>query len=814
MKNLKLGQRLGIGFGLVVAILILLSAIAVFRLAAVGATTSDVIDNRMPKIEMSSTMVINTLTLARALRNLVLADDKIFEKKQMDLIADLRKKNGEIQDTLKPLINTPRGKELFDKIQTTRARFESTLDVALPLAYSQSPQYNQKKASEYVLGEYSVAAGEYTDALQAFSSYQKDMATETGKSASDLVGSTRFLVTTLALLGVLLAVFIAYLVTRSITRPVGDAVSAARKMALGDFNFKLESDAKDEIGEVIRAVAAIQQAVGAMITDVGTLSEAAVQGKLATRADAARHQGDFGRIVAGVNQTLDAVITPLNMAAEYMDRISKGDIPPKITDAYNGDFNTIKNNLNICIEAVQQLIADTRMLSEAAVQGKLATRADAAHHQGDFRRIVEGVNHTLDAVITPLNMAADYVDRIAKGDIPPKITDSYNGDFNTIKNNLNICIEAVQRLIADTQKLSGAALAGQLDTRAEAEQHQGDFRKIIQGINATLDAIVHPINETRRIMSALENGDLTQQIQQDYRGDFKLLKEAINNTVGKLAGTVAQVKSSADNLSNASNQVSATAQSLSQSSSEQAASVEESSASIEEMTASINQNAENAKVTDNMATKAAKEASDGGEAVKDTVVAMKSIANKIGIIDDIAYQTNLLALNAAIEAARAGEHGKGFAVVAAEVRKLAERSQVAAQEIGQLASNSVSLAEKAGQLLGEIVPSINKTSDLVQEIASASQEQSAGVAQINTAMSQLNQTTQQNASASEELAATAEELGGQAQQLQDLMDFFVIAGQSAGHAQPAPRGGHSERPVHAIPLRQPSRGDDGDFEKF
>jgi methyl-accepting chemotaxis protein len=175
-----------------------------------------------------------------------------------------------------------------------------------------------------------------------------------------------------------------------------------------------------------------------------------------------------------------------------------------------------------------------------------------------------------------------------------------------------------------------------------------------------------------------------------------------------------------------------------------------------------------------MASKASKQATEGGQAVSSTVEAMKKIAGKIGIVDDIAYQTNLLALNAAIEAARAGEHGKGFAVVAAEVRKLAERSQVAAQEIGELARSSVSLAEKAGKLLDEMVPSINKTSELVQEIAAASSEQSSGVGQINGAMGQLNQTTQQNASASEELAATSEEMSSQTEQLQSVMSFFKL----------------------------------------
>jgi methyl-accepting chemotaxis protein len=316
--------------------------------------------------------------------------------------------------------------------------------------------------------------------------------------------------------------------------------------------------------------------------------------------------------------------------------------------------------------------------------------------------------------------------------------------------------------------------------------------------------------EIERIAKEVAEGNLDVKISE---GNKTGILAALVEMVEQLRRIVSEVRTNADGLASASEEVSATAQSLSQSSSEQAASVEETSASVEEIASSIAQNAENARVTDTMAVKSSSQGKEGGEAVAQTVEAMRNIADKISIIEDIAYQTNLLALNAAIEAARAGEHGKGFAVVAAEVRKLAERSQVASQEISGLASNSVSVAERAGALLEEIVPSIAKTADLVQEIAAASNEQAEGTGQITTSMGQMDQITQQNASASEELASTAEEMSSQAQQLQDMMSFFKLD-HGRGSVSRRPSGG--SKPKGARVAKQESFDDSasstGDFD--
>ncbi|MDL5245187.1 methyl-accepting chemotaxis protein [Leptospira weilii] len=326
----------------------------------------------------------------------------------------------------------------------------------------------------------------------------------------------------------------------------------------------------------------------------------------------------------------------------------------------------------------------------------------------------------------------------------------------------------------EVEGIVNAAAKGNFTTRISLDSKTGFFLNLSQSLNQLLEVSNVGLNEVVEALERISAGNLTQKITNEYHGTFGKLKEYSNTTMDKLNDIIGDIIVRSSSLVTSASEVSSTANSLSQGASEQAASVEETTSSLEEMTASIDQNAHNSRQTEQISSKSSKDAEEGGTSVIETVKAMKQIAEKISIIEDIAYQTNLLALNAAIEAARAGDHGKGFAVVASEVRKLAERSQKSANEISSLAGSSVAIAEKAGELISQIVPSIRKTADLVQEITAASDEQASGVSEINKAMGQLDQVSQQNASASEELAAISEEMNAQAEQLRESVLFFKI----------------------------------------
>ena len=354
------------------------------------------------------------------------------------------------------------------------------------------------------------------------------------------------------------------------------------------------------------------------------------------------------------------------------------------------------------------------------------------------------------------------------------IKDEYSGNYGRAKDAINNTITSIEAITKEISAVLKGIDEGRLESEIKSD-FKGGYAPIKNSINSMSKNLSDVIETIDVSLQQLADGNLNSKIDTDLPGDYNQLKVAINKTVEQLNNIIGNVNESVKQMASASDEVSSAAQSLSTGATEQASSLEETTAAIEEMAGGISQNAENARKTNEISTKSSSMAKDGGDAVQKTVEAMRNIAGKIGIIEDIAYQTNLLALNAAIEAARAGEHGKGFAVVASEVRKLAERSQTAAQEISQITTDSVDISERAGTLLNEIVPSIEQTSELIEEISSASSEQDTGISQINYAMTNLDQVTQQNASASEELASASEEMSSQADLLKDLVSFFKVS---------------------------------------
>lgn len=365
-----------------------------------------------------------------------------------------------------------------------------------------------------------------------------------------------------------------------------------------------------------------------------------------------------------------------------------------------------------------------------------------------------------------------YADQLAKGELVTKVLNNH------------ILIVAPVLNAKDNSIVGTLATAWSLESLATQVRHSistqiGVSAVCALGLIGLLTLVIRktvtrPLVHAGKVTDQISHGDLTQDIKSRSTDEVGQLLQCLGVMQSQLIEVISEIYKGVETIVGTASEVNGTAQSLSHGASRQAANVEETSASVEQMGASINQNSEYAKITNDIAIESAKAAVEGGEAVKETVLAMRKIAEKIGIIEDIAYQTNMLALNAAIEAARAGEHGRGFAVVATEVRKLAERSQTAATEIGTLTSSSVSIAEHAGGLLEKIVPDINKTAELVQEITAVSEEQAGGVNQITQTMSQLDREAQQTAAASEELAASSESMSDTAKILQQLVSYFEL----------------------------------------
>ena len=615
------------------------------------------------------------------------------------------------------------------------------------------------------------------------------------------------------LLLVILAIGV--VVVRSITRPLSQAVDVAGLVAQGKLDTAIEVQGTDEPSQLLAALKSMQSVLIEFQQAQAEMAKAHSEGRISHAMNVNALPGTYGTLAQGLNDMVKAHIAVNTSAIDLMNQYANGHLEEsmksmpgeyqRVTDVVNAarekliaareasiandrvvqalnkaSTNVMITDIHHNIIFINDTVAEMMKRSQSEIQKNLPN-FDASKLVGSnidvFHKNPAHQRHML-AALQSTHRTQIRLGGLHFGLAASPIVDKAGQRLGTVLEWFDRTAEV--QVEDEVAEVVSAAARGDFAVRLNPAGKSGFFAGLTTNMNQLLKTSEQGLNDIAQLMGAFAEGDLTCRIDREYEGLFAKVKESANATAENLTRVLSEVRGAADALTGAAGQVNSTAQSLSQAASQQAASVEETTAQIDTMSASISQNSDNAKVTDGMATKTSKEAVDGGKAVGETVEAMRQIASKIGIVDDIAYQTNLLALNAAIEAARAGEHGKGFAVVAAEVRKLAERSQEAAKEIGDLATNSVNTAQRAGGLLGQIVPSIQKTSELVQEIAAASAEQSESVLQIGGAMGQLSKATQQNASASEELAATAEELSGQADQLQQSVAFFKLTDSQLG----------------------------------
>ncbi|HVI39227.1 MAG TPA: MCP four helix bundle domain-containing protein, partial [Anaerovoracaceae bacterium] len=572
--NMKIGKKLISGFILVALISGAMGVYAIYNLKALDNSDTQLYENMtvpLSEIGMISTEFQRTRVNTR---DMILAQTPEDIQASIDKIIAIRTGIDPLSTAFEATILTDEMRTAFEEYKSARIAFKAGLDKVIELA-------KQNKDAEAVAmmsanGESGKASQAYQDAIDKIVA----MMIEDAKAKSDSNTAQADLTTTIMIAVIvvvtLLSIFIGVFISSLITRPLKKSVYMIEEMSKGHFGERLNLSSKDEIGQMARSMdffadelqlkvigvmkrisegdvtmdivvkdekdeiaptmKNMVETISGLNGEVQILIQAITEGKLDMRGKGDDYSGSWKELISGINGLIDAFVAPINMTAEYVERISKGDIPPRITDTYLGDFNEIKNNINGCIDVMNGLLGETNRLINAIQEGKLDNRGDAAAYTGEWGTLLGGINNLIDAFVAPINMTAEYVERISKGDIPPRITDTYLGDFNEIKNNINGCIDAMNGLLNETNKLIKAAQDGQLDTRGNAAAFSGEWGSLVGGINNLIDAFAAPINLTSEYVDRISKGDIPAKITDSYNGDFNIIIDNLNNCIDIMSG--------------------------------------------------------------------------------------------------------------------------------------------------------------------------------------------------------------------------------------------------------------------------------------
>lgn len=685
--NRKIGTKIITGFLLVAVIAGVIGLVGINGISTIARLDDDMYHKMTSPLKNMVLITESFQRLRGNVKDIILAETSAEIDDYESRIKDRFKDFDENLDIYEDTLFTEEGAKLVKEVKDLRAQYESTTKDIIRLVRTG----NKAAALVLVKGEGNTIRTMIEEKYRRLSEI-KDTAAD--KTATDNQATAKATTTTMIIVlagGMLIALLIGIFISGSISRPLKKALTMIEEMGRGHLSERLNLKSADEVGKM--------------------------------------------------GQAMDRFADDLqNKMVGNMKRIAAGDVSMEL--ALVDQQDEITPALKTMIDAIRRMVADAGMLAQAAQDGALGTRADASRHGGDFRKIVEGVNETLDAVIKPVQEASVVLGEMAKGNLKLRVSGNYRGDHAIIKN----------------------------------------------AMNETLDEVSGYIDEISSVLTSMANSNMDVAVTGNYRGDFAPIKQALNLIIETFNDMLAEMNNAAEQVAAGSRQVSDGSQELSQGATEQASSIEQLTASITEIAAQTRQNAVNANEANELAVKAKDNAVGGNTQMKEMLKAMgdintssTNISKIIKVIDEIAFQTNILALNAAVEAARAGQHGKGFAVVAEEVRNLAARSASAAKETTDLIEGSIQkvaagtrIADETARALDQIVNDVTRAASLVGSIAAASNEQASGIAQVNQGVEQVSQVVQANSATSEESAAASEELSSQADLLKSLINRFNL----------------------------------------
>jgi methyl-accepting chemotaxis protein len=865
-KNLKIKYKLGLGFVIIIVLSLIVTIISISDMKKIQNNSENIYNNKLSPIQILAKVQSNAeFERAEYLSVLV---DRDYALKHLAFI------QGEV-DRDKKLLSDYSKIQKSEKDAAAFKNYEVSFN-----SYSKSLEgietlITEKKFDELskMIGNVDLNRKAAVDNLDVLINLYKDEANTENNLNRSIYKSSYSIIVTMFILVIIFSLLIGLYLIMLINKSLSKLKLSADAMSQGDINIDLiKTERKDEIGQLFSAfglmIENIKQHTGvakniangnfdtdidvksdkdvlgieltSMVTTIKTiideingLIENVKNGDVQARLNINEYRGGWIELTDGINKLIETFTAPMNVTAQYIEKISLGDIPEKITDTYYGDFNNIKNNLNNCIDVMNGLISETNTLINEAENGNLEARGNESDYSGEWGRLLGGINKLIEVFNSPIKYASEYLSLLGQGVDPGETEGSYKGDFRLIIENLSVVRNSFKELFNQTTKLIYEAHSGNLSYRAGVTALRGDYKSILEGINQTLDELIRPIEETTVILGELAGGNLNAELDGDYNGDYAVIKDEMNRMASGLREIITEVeevlkeiskgnlKVSIDkkyvgdfgaisdsinsiieslnyafrNIDTVSEQVAAgskqvadSAVALSQGASVQASSIEEITAAITEIAAQTKENAVSADIANKAALSAKENAEKGKNEMSDMLKAMDEINSSSGninkiikVIDEIAFQTNILALNAAVEAARAGMYGKGFAVVADEVKNLAGRSAQAAKKTALLIEESITkskkgkkMADEASNVLFKIAEQVEAASNIVAGIAASSNEQAAGIEQITQAIEEVSKVTQTNTATSEESAAASEELSNQGQILKDKVNEFKL----------------------------------------